>query len=120
MNIKSSVTDILVIMMLGNTDHLLSKSLKIFKEYGTENKRYINISEVYAQLRPSISSNLQGFHALTDCDFNPPFFKTATKRCFEILIKRAAYQKALRDVGNAHVTGCKAKISKIIEKFGKL
>lgn len=105
-------------IMLGNMDHLSSSSLNICMEYGTGNKkRHINISELYTQLGPSLSSSLPGFHALTGCDCNPSFFKRAKKRPFEILQKTPAYQKALTDIGNAHITGRSTEIFKTIEKF---
>lgn len=68
--IKSSDTDILIIM-LGNMDHLRNKSLNIYMEYGTMNsKKWINISGLHMKLGSLLCQSLPGFNPLTGCDFN--------------------------------------------------
>lgn len=77
--IKTCDTDILI-LMLENMDHLRNNNLKIYMEYGTNNfKKWINISELYTKLGPSLCQSLPGFHALTGCDFNPSFLRRGKK-----------------------------------------
>lgn len=53
--LKTSDTDVLIIM-LGNMNHLQSDDLDIFMEYGTGNsKRYINITKLHMELGPQNS-----------------------------------------------------------------
>ncbi|KAH9640140.1 hypothetical protein HF086_002800 [Spodoptera exigua] len=115
--LKSSDTDVLIIM-LGNMDHLQSDDLNIFMEYGTGNsKRYINVTKLYMELGPSLCASLPGFHALTGCDYNPSFFQKGKIRPYKILIKNQNYQKALTDLGVAHITGSREEILPILEAF---
>lgn len=73
--IRSYDTDVLIIM-LGNMDHLQSDNLKIFMQYGTGNAiRYINITNLYIELGQSLCASLPGFHAITGCDSIPSFFQ---------------------------------------------
>ncbi|KAL4703623.1 hypothetical protein ACJJTC_007650 [Scirpophaga incertulas] len=116
--IKTCDTDILI-LLLGNMDHLHNNNLKIYMEYGTNNcKKSINISELYTKLGPSICQSLPGFHALTGCDFNPSFRKEEVKKKpFQILQKSSVYQKAFKELGNAEIVQKKEKIFPILEKF---
>lgn len=78
--IKTCDTDVLI-LLLGNMDHLHNNNLKIYMEYGTNNcKKWINISEICTKLGPSICQSLPGFHALTGCDFNPSFSRRGKKK----------------------------------------
>ncbi|XP_053595716.1 uncharacterized protein LOC128667953 [Microplitis demolitor] len=115
--LKTSDTDVLIIM-LGNMDHLQSDELNIFMEYGTGNsKRNINVTKLHMELGPSLCTSLPGFHALTGCDYNPSFFQKGKIRPYKILIKNKSYQKALTDLGVAHITGSRDEILPILEAF---
>ncbi|KAK5637859.1 hypothetical protein RI129_000142 [Pyrocoelia pectoralis] len=115
--IKSCDTDVLIIT-LGNMDHLQCNSLTIFMEYGNNNKRrLINISQLSTELGPKVCSSLPGFHALTGCDYNPSFFKKGKKRPFHILKANEDYQKAFTNLGSAHVTGSRYEDFVLLEKF---
>lgn len=115
--LKTSDTDVLIIM-LGNMDHLQSDELKIFMEYGTGNsKRYINVTKLHMELGPSLCTSLPGFHALTGCDYNPSFFQKGKIKPYKILIKNKCYQKALTDIRAAHITGSRDEILPILEAF---
>nr|CAH7748610.1 unnamed protein product [Callosobruchus chinensis] len=53
-------------------------------EYGTYNcKKWIDISELYSKLGPSICQSLPGFHALIGCDFNPSFSRREEENIIE-------------------------------------
>lgn len=115
--LKTSDTDVLIIM-LGNMDHLESDDLNIFMEYGTGNsKRYIHVTKLYMELGPNLCTSLPGFHALTGCDYNPSFFKKGKIRPYQILKKNQRYQQALTDLGAAHITGLRDEIFHILEEF---
>lgn len=115
--IKSSDTDVLVIM-LSNMDHLNNDALKIFMEVGVgNNKRYINVSQLYTELGLSICKSLPGFHALTGCDYNPSFFRRGKERPFQLLKKSDEYQKAFTSLGDAHTTSSRDQAFKVLEKF---
>ncbi|KAK5644894.1 hypothetical protein RI129_006194 [Pyrocoelia pectoralis] len=69
-SIKTPDTDILIVM-LGNMDHLRNNNLKIYMEYGTmHSKKWINISELQITLGPLLCQSLPGFHALTEDDID--------------------------------------------------
>lgn len=57
---------------------------------------------------------LPGFHAFTGYDFNPSFFKKANKMPYQILKEQIEYQKALKDLRNAHITG-RRRFSKFLK-----
>ncbi|KAK5642435.1 hypothetical protein RI129_008602 [Pyrocoelia pectoralis] len=97
--IKTSDTDILIVM-LGNMDHLRNNNLKIYMEYGTmHSKKWINISELQITLGPLLCQSLPGFHALTGCDFNPYFLRRGEKKPYKLLEKNILYQKAFAALG---------------------
>ncbi|XP_047992980.1 uncharacterized protein LOC125231567 [Leguminivora glycinivorella] len=115
--LKTSDTDVLIIM-LGNIDHLQSDDLEIFMELGTGNsKRCINITKLHTKLGLSLCKSLPGFHAITGCDYNPSFFQKGKVRPFNILMKNNTYQKALADIGDAHRTGLRDNVFQILETF---
>ncbi|XP_053954504.1 uncharacterized protein LOC128860783 [Anastrepha ludens] len=115
--IKCSDTDILIIM-LGNMDHLSHDELHIFMELGTgNNKRCIDINDLSEQLGPSLCQSLPGFHALTGCDYSPAFYRKGKKRPFQILKKSPEYQNAFIELGNINSIATKTHIFKMLEKF---
>lgn len=73
--IKYFYTDILV-MILGNTSHLFSLSLKVWTDVGAwDNQRYVGLTLLYNEIRKSLSMSILEIHAITGCDNNPTFFK---------------------------------------------
>uniref|UniRef100_A0A6P7FR59 Uncharacterized protein LOC114333177 n=1 Tax=Diabrotica virgifera virgifera TaxID=50390 RepID=A0A6P7FR59_DIAVI len=87
-------------------------------EYGTGNsKRYINITKLHTGLEPSLCTSLPAFHALTGCDYNSSFFQKRKIRPFKLLTKNLIYQKALADLGVAHVTGTRDEFFETLEEF---
>ncbi|CAK1581026.1 unnamed protein product [Parnassius mnemosyne] len=115
--IKSCDTDVLIIM-LGNMDHLKSDNINIYMEYGAANKkRVINITQLYIELGTTLCTSLPGFHAVTGCDYNPAFFKKGKKRPFQIIKNNGCYQKALTDLANDDVPGLQYETFTILEKF---
>lgn len=98
--IRCSDTDILVIM-LGNMDHLKNDNIKIWIEVGVSNaQRFINVTELYKSLGKNICKALPGFHAFTGCDYNPAFFRKGKKHPLSILYNSDNYQKAFADLGD--------------------
>ncbi|KMQ92559.1 hypothetical protein RF55_7436 [Lasius niger] len=72
--IRCSDTDILVIM-LGNMQ-FVKAGVKIWMDVSVGNtQRHINVTELHKNLGDNLCTSLPAFHALTDCDFNPTFFR---------------------------------------------
>ena len=95
--IRCSDSDILIIL-LGNMDHLNS-SLKLWINMGVGNhQRYINVNDVYRILGDSLSKALPCFHALTGCDYTPAFFRKGKVRPFKLLEKSKEYQLACENI----------------------
>ncbi|KYN03439.1 hypothetical protein ALC62_05715 [Cyphomyrmex costatus] len=82
--IRCSDIDVLIIM-LANMDKI-SNNIHICIEVGVgNNKRLINVTQLYEALGKDTSATLPAFHALTGCDFNPAFFRKGKKRPFFIM-----------------------------------
>lgn len=97
--IRCSDTDVLIIM-LGNMQHMNSAS-NIYMNVGVGNNcRYINVSEMYRKVGNLFCSSLPGFHALTGCDYNPAFYRKGKKRPLKLLESSERYQKACSDLGD--------------------
>ncbi|CAF4875188.1 unnamed protein product [Pieris macdunnoughi] len=95
--IRCSDSDILIIL-LGNMDHL-KKSLKIWINMGVGNhQRYININELYRILGDSLCKALPCFHAITGCDYTPAFFRKGKVKPFKILENSEEYQLAFDNI----------------------
>ena len=95
--IRCSDSDILIIL-LGNMDHLNS-SLKLWINMGVGNhQRYINVNDAYRILGDSLSKALPCFHALTGCDYTPAFFRKGKVRPFKLLEKSKEYQLACENI----------------------
>lgn len=95
--IRCSDSDILVIL-LGNMDHL-NASLKLWINMGVgNNERYININDLYKTLGSSLSKALPCFHAITGCDYTPAFFRKGKLRPFKLLEKSQEYQSAFQNI----------------------
>lgn len=93
--IRCSDTDILVIL-LGNMNHIRSK-LNIYMLLGSGNaQRYINVTQLYETLGPSLCASLPGFHAFTGCDFNPAFFRRGKKTFRDFETIRILYSSIYR------------------------
>lgn len=77
--IRCSDTDILMIL-LENMSHIQS-NLKIYLVFGTGNaQRFIDVTQLYEVLGPSLCASLPGFHAFTGYDFNPAFCRRGKNR----------------------------------------
>lgn len=112
--IRCSDTDILVIM-LGNMDHLVNDTLRIWMEIGVgNNQRHLDVTEVYKKLGPSVCRSLPGFHATTGCDYNPSFYRKGKLRPWKLLKKSAEYQQAFTSLGDGHRS---ESLFEILEKF---
>lgn len=95
--VRASDTDILIIL-LGNMDHL-NASLKLWMNLGVGNhERIININEIYKILGNSLSKALPCFHALTGCDYTPAFFRKGKLRPFKLLEQSKQYQLACENI----------------------
>ena len=61
---------------------------------GTGNKlRYVDVTQIFEQLGPSLCRSLPGFHAFIGCDYNPAFFKKGKQRSFNIMKKNEENQQ---------------------------
>lgn len=118
--IQCSDTDIAVIM-LGNMHHLKNDDSHVWILTGTGNKvRYIDITEIYKHLGPTLSRCLPGFHAITGCDYNPAFFRKDKQRPFNVLKKKVEYQIAFMKLGDVDLFSdleLEQNMFKTIQKF---
>lgn len=95
--VRCSDSDILIIL-LGNMDHLKAP-LKLWVNMGVGNhERYINVNQLHSILGCSISKALPGFHAVTGCDYIPAFFRKGKLRPFKLLEETEEYQLAFQDL----------------------
>lgn len=86
--IRCSDTDIAVIM-LRNMHHLKKDDSYLWILTGTGDKqRYIDISNICEQLRPSLCRSLPVFHGITGCDYNPAYFEKGKQTPFNIMKKK--------------------------------
>lgn len=90
--------------------HLKNEDSHIWILTGTGNKmRYVDLTNIYAQLGPSLCKRLPGFHAITGFDYNPAFFK-GKLRPFKLLKNNEEYQQALLKLGGAQLFDDEKKI----------
>ncbi|GFS41018.1 hypothetical protein TNIN_67441 [Trichonephila inaurata madagascariensis] len=92
--VRCSDSDILIIFF-GNLDHL-NASLKLWIQWGVGNhERLISINDLYQDLGISLSKALPCFHAITECDYTPAFFRKGKLRPSKLLEKSVEYVKRL-------------------------
>lgn len=75
--------------------HLKNEDSHIWTITGTgKNMRYsyVDLTNIYAQLGPSLCKSLPGFHAITGFGYNPAFFKIGKLRPFKLLKNNEEYQ----------------------------
>ena len=90
--VRASDTDILVILL----HHVHRFTCTIWMEVGTsgkDNRRYVNVTNVAAQIGPDVCAALPGLHAFTGCDYTSAFARKGKKRPYDIM---CAHDKFIR------------------------
>ncbi|GBP80748.1 hypothetical protein EVAR_89325_1 [Eumeta japonica] len=106
--IRSVDTDIIAIM-LGHMHHLRDDSFVWILTGTGNNLRYVDLTKVHSELRESMCQSLPGFHAITRCDYNPPFVRKGKLKPYKLLKNCDEFQKAFMKFGN----------SKLLENYDK-
>ena len=72
---------------------------------GKNNRRYINIQQLLAEMQNDTVDSLPGLHAFTGCDFTASFYNKGKLRPLSIMMKNDRFQKAIGQLGvNDEVT----------------
>lgn len=112
--IKCDDTDILVIL-LGNM-YKLKQKLQINLLFGvSQHLRFIDVTNLHAELGEQLCKALPAFHAFTGCDQNPSFFMKGKRRPYNLLFKSKRFQVAFSEMTDESID--KSKVLAVIEDF---